>query len=121
LGERSEQRALYNTCLRLQGDIREVQQRAAFEGCTYTVLFSLADNSYKIGRSASIIDRTVPFEKGVSYNTGYTMAFKDAKLVFTSNGTVSGKGGTIYLKSGRFTREITILPVSGRALIGEQK
>jgi len=118
-GARTEQRALYNACLRLQGDMREAQQRAVLEGVNYTILFSPADDYYKMYKTPLRVDRTVYFDGGVSYDAGMglsSVTFTGKTLTFTPRGTTSG-GGTVYLKSGRFSQKVTVTPVSGRVLI----
>jgi len=113
---RSEQRALYNACLQLQADIREAQNRAVLEGKDYSVFLYNSENYYKMGKSAAIasmIDRTVYLDDGISYyeNT------KSGRITFRSSGTPSYLG-TITMSKGRYTQSITVTVSGGRALIG---
>lgn len=127
-GARSEQRALYNACLQLQSDVREARQRAVLEGVSYTVYFQVDLNRYQMYKaSASFkkdIDKTVYLENGVTYNDSYGfggVTVPGQTLTFTPCGTVSGSSGSVYLKAGKFSQSVTVLPDSGRVLLKLQK
>ena len=120
-GARSEQRALYSACLQLQADIREAQQRAVLEGVNYMIFFAPANDYYQMYRWSFSVDRTVHFEKGVSYDRSMglnAVTFdkdKNKLLAFNPRGVCNG--GSVYLKAGRFKQRVIVIPVSGRATI----
>ena len=109
---RSEKIGLYNACLQLQADIRQAQHTAVLEGSDYMVLLAPASGYYQLCRSGLNIDYTVRLGNvSIDYNN-----FDYSRVIFTARGTVS-KGGTIRLRAGRFTQEVTVLPVSGRVAV----
>ena len=109
---RSEQRELYNACLRLQADIRQAQHTAVLEGRDYMVAFRRETGYYQLSKSALKIDYTVNLGNVAIAST----TFPSDKLVFTARGTPSS-GGTISLRLGRFTQELTVVPSSGRVAV----
>jgi hypothetical protein len=67
------------------------------------------------------LDKSVSFTSadGGLDSKNVTIKFGAAvnKLTFNAQGRPKEGGGSIYLKAGRFTQEITVLPVSGRVEI----
>ena len=120
-GARSEQRALYKASLRLQADLREAQQMAVLEGIDYLVVFSPGNGSYSLRRGALIPpDRTVKLDNGVIYDDKrVSVTFEEDRMRINRRGVCNG--GTIRLRAGKYTQEVTVVPVSGRVTVKQME
>jgi len=107
-----DRRALDSAMLQLQADARYAQRRALVSGQTYGIIFSRAENMYRIMSVEPNREiRRVYLQNGVEL--GYSTARVNHQLNFHPRGTPNS-GFRVRLYSGRYFREMTVTVAGGR-------
>lgn len=111
VGGNNNYRALHNTSVILQADLRYAQRRAIMEGQRVGIVFEPARNRYQIiSLNPLNIIRTVYFRNGVQL---VSINYPNNRVMYLPRGTAIP--GSILLRNGQYWQRITTTLGGGQA------
>jgi type IV fimbrial biogenesis protein FimT len=96
----------------LMADLNFAKQSAVTQNINYTVSFSVSDNTYTVqGGTYNVTKNLNDFG---SRTFIFSQNFSSDKVTFQPRGTISGAGGTIYLRNNKDSSIHVVVNLLGR-------
>lgn len=111
-GNNNDRRALQNASIMIQSDVRYAQRRAVMEGRRVYVQFEPIHNRYQVvmRNPWEELHPPVYLPNGVNL---FSTNLSANRTGYTPRGTPTA-AGTITLRNGRYSQDLTIVPNGGR-------